>query len=122
VRNEQVLSLNASICDSANFFTIELLPFAIVEDAIKRRDGERRDKIDKGVTDVAFVLKVDWKIKKIIKTTVFLVNSSEEHLLTIFIRDVFNHQSSSRVSSFIHTMKINHIKHPVVRLFVMIIV
>jgi len=97
VTNERGLPLNARVGDLANFFRVELLPFLVIKFFIEGHDRPEVNKINKRVTHVAFVLEIDWKVEKIVCSSVPLVNSGEQHFLTILIRYVANHERGASV-------------------------
>ncbi len=67
------------------------------------------DEINEGIADIALVLEINGEIEEVIGALVPLVNSRKEHLLTIFVWNVFDHESCARVRSHTHPLYIEHI-------------
>jgi len=68
-----------------------------VELVIEARDMNGGVKVDKCVSHVTFVLEIDGKIKEIVAALMVVINSREKHFLTVFVRDIFNHQGRSMI-------------------------
>jgi len=115
VCNEGVLSLNSGVSDRAHLLAVELLPFLVVELVIEVRDLERRQKIDESITDVALILEVDGQVKEVIISSVAFVDGHQQHLLAVFVRDVFDHQSGARVHTGGDAIEVENELHSVVR-------
>lgn len=73
VLNKGVLALNTGIRQTANFFAVETIPFALIKIVIELCDRGRLDEVDKRIANVALVLKIDRQVKEIILPMVLLV-------------------------------------------------
>jgi len=89
--------LNSSIGNLANLRTIELLPLLLIELHIERRNGHRINEIDEKVSNIALVLEINWQVEEVKKSSMAFTNSIENHLLSISVGDVLDHQSCQHV-------------------------
>lgn len=94
---ESGFPLYARVGYLAFLFRIEFLPFLVVELLIELLKGLKVHKIDERIANVAFVFKVDWKIKEIVVPLVALIHRSQQHFLAVLVRDVFYHQCGALI-------------------------
>jgi len=99
VGNQGILSLDSGKGNGTYLLAIELFPFFVMKFSMKARNVIRGDEVDECVSNVAFVFEIDGKIEEVIVALVTLVNCCEEHLLTVFIGNVLDHQSGTEVPS-----------------------
>ena len=91
--------LNACIGDVADFFRVEALPLLAVEALSKGHDGLRAQQVDEGIAHIALVLEVNGQVKEIIGAPEVFINSGQEHLLSILVGDVLQHDGGPLVFS-----------------------
>jgi len=60
VLNQGIFALNTGISDVAHFLTVELLPFLVVKFFIKAANVFVADEVNECISDVAFVLEINW--------------------------------------------------------------
>ena len=94
---ESLLSLNLAICDLTNFVTIETLPALSIELLVEIYDENCIYEVDKRIAHVTFVPIVDWQIEEVILVLLFAIEGLQEHLLSILVWNIFDHNSSSLV-------------------------
>ena len=86
--------MNPSVRDVAYLVTIESPPVFPVILAMKHQNVSVVNKIDERVAAVASVLEIDGEVEKINNTGAVAVLGEfrQKHLLSIFVRDIPNHQ------------------------------
>ena len=89
--------LNAGIADVADLFAVELLPLLAVKLVDERNDVLWTNHVDEGVTHVAFVFEVDGQVEEVICPTELLINGGQQHLLSILIGNVLDHERRALV-------------------------
>lgn len=75
----------------------ESSPLFAMEHLIKPPDGLKVSEVDKAVSLVGSALCITWQIQKIIIVAKLLINLVRQVLDCVFVWDVFDHQSRSRV-------------------------
>ena len=84
-------SLNSRVPNFADLLRIELRPFLIVKFLKKRKNRAQINKIDKSISYIAVVFKVDWKIKKIKGIFKLFIQQLQHQLFGVFVGYVPNH-------------------------------
>uniref|UniRef100_A0A2P2M985 Uncharacterized protein MANES_06G126700 n=1 Tax=Rhizophora mucronata TaxID=61149 RepID=A0A2P2M985_RHIMU len=74
--NKSSLSLNPSICKRCHFLTVEFLPLFAIECLVEWNNLLRINHVNKCIPNIAFVLEVNWQVKKIISSSTMLINCS----------------------------------------------
>lgn len=95
-------SLDASIGELAYFLTVETIPPASVELAVELTNELRVDKVHKGIADIAGIEVIHWQVKEIDFELMIPADLLEQHVLSVFVRDVADHQSSAPISLNLH--------------------
>jgi hypothetical protein len=90
-------ALNSCICQRTDLITVEFLPAFPIESAVKLRNYSKINKIDKSISYVTPVFKIYGQIEKIIRPIKFAIDRLQKHLLSIFVRNIPNHASSSGI-------------------------
>ena len=91
VSNTLVSSLNSGVSDGTNFIRIEFPPFFTIEFQKKIFDRSFLDEVDKGVTHIALILKVNGQIEEIVLFFKLFVEFIHHHFLRIFVWNVLDH-------------------------------
>lgn len=86
------LSLNSGVSNLTNLKWVELFPLLIMKLLIKWEDITQINKIDKSVTYVAVILRIDGEIKKIIASPKITVKSLKHHFFGVLVRNITNHE------------------------------
>ncbi len=84
-------ALNSSICEFTYFFAVKLVPSFAIEFKIEFGDELGIDEVDKSISNIARVVRVDRQIKEVVFVSMVFIDFINEHLLGIFIRDVSDH-------------------------------
>jgi len=91
VIDESLFALDAGILDFADLLTVKSLPPFRVKLLIEGNDSRGVEEIDKGVAHIAFVLKVDGQIQKVISPRMVAIEGLEEHVLVVLVGNVAHH-------------------------------
>jgi len=59
-------SLESGIRDLAHFVGVEVLPFLAIELVVEAHDKIHTFHVDEGISDIALVLEIDWKVKEVV--------------------------------------------------------
>ena len=97
VLDQHAFALDSAVGDFANLFRVEALPRLSVEVFVERKDENWIYEVDECIAHVAVVLEVDRQVEEVVALGVLPVDLLEEHLLGIFVRDVFDHDSGAAV-------------------------
>lgn len=103
------LALDPCICDLTLLLRVELFPLLVVELFVKWYQRGALDKIDESISHIAFVLEINRKVEKIVGTLVTLVDSRQQHTLTVLVGNVFDHQGSPLISPGSNTVNVENI-------------
>lgn len=95
-----IQSLNSSICKCTSLIRVESFPASSTKLIKERRYSEMRFKIDKRISNIALIFKVNRQIEKIIGPCKALIYSRKNHFFCIFVRDIFNHDSCPKIFIF----------------------
>ena len=91
--HHSLLTLDSSVSDTADLFTFENLPAFTVIALVKRNNVAIVDKVNESITSIAFVSKVNRKIKEVYfpRAMATFFEFGKKHTLRILVRDVTNH-------------------------------
>ena len=70
-------------------------------------DEDRIDEVDEGIANVAVVFEVDGQIEEVISTRVKLVDLLEQHLLSVLVRYMTNHNCGPLIFTSQNSAKVN---------------
>jgi len=104
--NKSILSLNSSIGDVANLFTVKLFPFLVVKLLNKWNNTLWVDEIDKCIANIALILEINWEVEEIITCLEFNIYCFQQHLLSILVGNVLYHESCSLVNSTTYFLQV----------------
>ena len=62
--------------------------------------------INESVANIAIVLQVDWQVEEVVATLVLGVNTFEEHLLGVLVRNVLDHYRGAQVVSLDYLLQV----------------
>lgn len=99
-------ALNACKGHCTDLFGVEAHPALTIKLSNKRNNEFRVKKIDKAITYIASILKVDWQIEEIIGALVSNVDFFQEHLLVIFVGYISDHDGGSCVGSIVNLVDV----------------
>ncbi len=85
-------ALDACIGKFANLFAIEAVPSASAEFPVELEDEARMGEVEEGVAHVAGVVVVDGQVQEIDVLPVALSDLVQQHLLTVLVWNVSDHQ------------------------------
>lgn len=83
--------MDTAVGNLANFITIKLLPFLVIESLEEFINVYGVNEIDKGIAHVAPIFEVNREIEEIILIFGLSINCLKQHFLGILIRDVSDH-------------------------------
>lgn len=92
-------TLYSSIVDLAYFLRVKSGPFLIIEGFVKCFYVLHAHKIDESITNIAFVEKIYWQIKKVKFILELFINGGQHLLLGILVGDVSYHQCGPVLSN-----------------------
>ena len=105
--NHGRLALNPGVSDGTNLLAVEVLPRHGVVLVVERHNVGGVHKIDESVTAVALVLKVDWEVEEVNLVPVSaLPDLVEEHLLSVLVGDVSDHETGAGVYALHNTLQV----------------
>jgi len=97
--DEGVLALNAPVCQFADLLRVKSFPGLSVQVLVESHHENRVAHINEGVADIAVVLQVDWQVEEVVATLVLGVNTLQQHLLGVLVRNVLDHYRRAQVVS-----------------------
>lgn len=92
--------MNASVSQLTNLLGVKSLPSLAVQILIQSHNENWVTHVDKSVPNVAVVLQINWQVEKVIPSLMLCINPLQQHLLSILVGDVFDHDSGACVHSF----------------------
>lgn len=92
-------TLDSGIGDLTNLFRVEMMPSLAMKLQVKALQMLLVTEIDESITNIAFVSEINRQIQEIVLSIVRLIKRVTQHLLSILVRDVLDHQASSIVYS-----------------------
>lgn len=92
-------TLYSSVSYFAYLITVESRPLFWIKPNVKINNEYTINEVDKGITHIALVLKVDWKVEKVVLVFMILINQIQQHSLRVFIWNVLYHYCSSCIFS-----------------------
>lgn len=95
--NQRQFALNTTIGNFAYLFTVEALPLLTIEFLIELENEYGINEVDECITYIAFVLKVNRQVEEIILISVVLIDLLKQHLLSVLVRNVLDHDGSSLI-------------------------
>ena len=107
ILHEVTLTLNSSKSDLANFLRVEVLPRLVVHVLKKRHDVDWIHEIDESVADVAIVVQVKRQIEEVVRSLMQPVDALQEHLLSVLVRNMTNHNGGASVLAAEQPVKID---------------
>ena len=99
VFNEVALALDTSVGDLTDLLRIEGFPRLIVQVCVERHDIDRVYEVDEGVADIASVVQVEGQIEEVEASCVISVDALQQHLLSVLVGDVSDHDCRAKVFS-----------------------
>jgi hypothetical protein len=90
-------ALNAGVGQLTYFLTIKLIPFFSIELQIEILNKLIMNKVDKSISNITAVGKVNGQVQKIKLVLIILVYLFFQHLLGVFIGNMTNHERSPTV-------------------------
>ena len=97
ILHEVTLTLDSTKGNLANLLGIKVFPGLIVQVFEEGNNVHWINKVDESVPDIAAIVKVQRQVEKVISALVMPVNALQEHLLSVLVRDVPNHNRSASV-------------------------
>lgn len=107
ILNKVALALNASIGDLTDLFGVEGLPRLVVQVLVEGHDVYGINEIDECVADVAAVVQIQREVEKVVAALVVPVDALQEHLFSVLVGDVPDHDGCSRVLSAQDTVQVD---------------
>lgn len=91
MRNQVIMALNSGIGDFAHLLAVEFIPFFPVEMGVQGNDMDRIGHVNERIPHIAFVLKINRQIKKLVTAFQMDVDARQQHFLSVFVGNVPQH-------------------------------
>lgn len=106
--NQFCLALNSCIGNLTHFLAVKAIPLAIIEHPVKLGNILCANKVYKGISNVASILKVNREVEEIILLAKLLIDLFQHHVLIVFVWNVPYHKRSSFVCSRQYGLNVNY--------------
>lgn len=96
---ECFLSLDTAIRDFADLVAVELRPLGSIIFIEEVYDEDGIDEVDECVSHIAVILEINRQVEEVIVVLLRTVNCLQEHLLSVLVRNVLDHDGRSVIKA-----------------------
>lgn len=97
VLDQVTLALDSPVGDLADLLRVESFPSLVIQVLVEGHDVNGIDEVDEGISNVAAIVQIEGQVEEVIAPLVLAVDALEEHLLSVLVRDVADHDRRARV-------------------------